>query len=476
MLLMMHWTTHSRRAAACLGALAVFLASAPFAPAQSSRYGPSRIWWEPGQGGFLPWDESWDNPDGQVTVVNRKGSVQTKDHPFFEALGPNGRACVTCHQPANAMSVSTASLRERWIETGGRDPVFAAIDGSNCPDLPQAAAATHSLLLERGLFRIALPWPPKNASGAPIEPEFRIEIVRDPTACNTSPVYGLHSQHPSVSVYRRPRVAANLDQIAAGPEGLHFMADGREPTLETQATSAILIHEQAKAAPTPEQLRRIVEFESQLYAAQGSDVRGGLLSERDGPALLGPDNLAAGKAGGLSRSPAQTLRLFDTWRKPDGATDLGLQLEFRASVARGSEVFFAHEFRNGAAAVTCATCHSAGLTRWMDIGTTTAAAAVNSSPDLPLLRITCDASAAPHPVLGRVIYTHDPGRALISGKCADVGSIVLGQIRGLAARAPYFSNGSARSLREVVDFYDQRFGIGYTERQKQDLVNFLRVL
>ena len=29
--------------------------------------------------------------------------------------------------------------------------------------------------------------------------------------------------------------------------------------------------------------------------------------------------------------------------------------------------------------------------------------------------------------------------------------------RGLAARAPYFANGSAKSLREVVDFYDRRF-------------------
>jgi hypothetical protein len=28
----------------------------------------------------------------------------------------NGRACVTCHQPANALSVSTATLRERWKE------------------------------------------------------------------------------------------------------------------------------------------------------------------------------------------------------------------------------------------------------------------------------------------------------------------------------------------------------------------------
>ena len=37
------------------------------------------------------------------------------------------------------------------------------------------------------------------------------------------------------------------------------------------------------------------------------------------------------------------------------------------------------------------------------------------------------------------------------------------QFRGLAARAPYFANGSAETLRDLVDFYDRRFNIGYTE-------------
>ena len=37
------------------------------------------------------------------------------------------------------------------------------------------------------------------------------------------------------------------------------------------------------------------------------------------------------------------------------------------------------------------------------------------------------------------------------------------QFRGLAARAPYFSNGSAATLRDLVDFYDRRFNIGFTE-------------
>ena len=53
---------------------------------------------------------------------------------------------------------------------------------------------------------------------------------------------------------------------------------------------------------------------------------------------------------------------------------------------------------------------------------------------------------------------------------------MLQQFRGLAARAPYFSNGSARTLRELVDFYDRRFNIQYSDAEKQDLVNFLGTL
>ena len=216
---------------------------------QSGRsYGPAHVWWDAGQGGNLPLEEEYDDATGQITILNTSGLIHTRDHPFFEPLGANGRACVTCHQPANAMSVSALSVQTRWTETQGKDPLFAAIDGSNCPDLPQDAASSHSLLLNRGLFRIALAWPPKEGD-AVIEPEFRIDVLRDPTGCNTSPVYGLASRNPAISVYRRPRVAANLKHVVAGPGGVSFMADSRESSLRTQATSAAMIHEQADAPP-----------------------------------------------------------------------------------------------------------------------------------------------------------------------------------------------------------------------------------
>jgi cytochrome c peroxidase len=75
-----------------------------------------------------------------------------------------------------------------------------------------------------------------------------------------------------------------------------------------------------------------------------------------------------------------------------------------------------------------------------------------------------------------VVQTTDPGRALITGSWADVGKVKGPILRGLSARAPYFHNGSANTLMDVVDFYDKRFGIGFTDREKADLVAFLSAL
>jgi cytochrome c peroxidase len=46
----------------------------------------------------------------------------------------------------------------------------------------------------------------------------------------------------------------------------------------------------------------------------------------------------------------------------------------------------------------------------------------------------------------------------------------------LAARAPYFHNGAAADLHELVNFYNQRFQMQLSEEQKQDLIAFLNSL
>ena len=77
---------------------------------------------------------------------------------------------------------------------------------------------------------------------------------------------------------------------------------------------------------------------------------------------------------------------------------------------------------------------------------------------------------------GQSFVVTDPGRALISGNCADIGKLKGPILRGLAGRAPYFHNGSAATLLDVVNFYDQRFTIGLTDQDKRDLAAFLQTL
>jgi hypothetical protein len=121
-------------------------------------------WWAPGDGRPLPAEASYSNAAGALGVLNTAGTIDTRGHPFFEPLGANGRGCVTCHQPADAMALSAATVRERWEETGGADPLFAAIDGRNCPHLPAGDPAAHSLLLTRGWGSTEPAWPGRESS------------------------------------------------------------------------------------------------------------------------------------------------------------------------------------------------------------------------------------------------------------------------------------------------------------------------
>jgi len=129
----------------------------------------------------------------------------------------------------------------------------------------------------------------------------------------------------------------------------------------------------------------------------------------------------------------------------------------------------------------CGTCHDTpnvgnhSVKAPLDIGVADAGAKrapVLDISGLPVFTLNCTKG----PLAGQTFTVTDPGRALISGKCADIGKVKGPILRGLAARAPYFHNGSAATLLDVVNFYDQRFGIGFTDRQKSDLVNFLNAL
>jgi cytochrome c peroxidase len=141
---------------------------------------------------------------------------------------------------------------------------------------------------------------------------------------------------------------------------------------------------------------------------------------------------------------------------------------------------------------TCTTCHDTpnignhSMPLPLDIGTsrlggfesdpnTLAGLAQLSTPDFPVYEVSGCADAA-NPSLRVTFYTSDPGKAMISGKCSDVNRGKGPILRGLAARAPYFHNGAAANLQELVNFYNARFQMNLTAEQKEDLIAFLNSL
>jgi hypothetical protein len=495
------------------GALLFGLAAACFGGIGLTRATVPDRWWQPGEGRVFPAQLDYADATGTVRLLLDRGPMATKGHPFFTAIGPSGRACVTCHQPADAMSLAVADVQRQWDRGGAADPLFAPLDGSNCPSLPQQARASHSLLLDHGLIRIARSWPPRDLSGQPITPDFTIEVVRDPTGCENDPHWGLHADSPHISVYRRPRPVANfkfieamgfaydpkagmplaLDPETGKPVSGNLMADARVPTLSAQMRDAASTHLAFLKNMSRRDIARILDFEHRLYVAQQSDSQGGAVDAAG--AEGGPRKLQVSPPGRLGSQGTPVWSEFAAWEKVSPAERAKLAptvVAFRDSVARGARTFrtktflisdsaginspigFGNPVRNA-----CVFCHNMSFMGMdvapgqVDLGTTNQPFA-EPMPWLPLFRITC--TGAPHPHYGRIILTSDPGYALTTGRCADVGRITLQSMRGLAARAPYFSNGSARDLRGIVDFYDRRYHIGYTEREKQDLTNLMRAL
>jgi hypothetical protein len=443
------------------------------------------------------------DPTGFVATVSTTGGID-RGNPFFRSLGTNGRSCASCHLQENAWGLSAEAVRTVFAASGGTDPLFAAVDGANCPSVTAADGAQgHSLLLGSGLIRVAVPMPP-NA-------EFTVTAVHDPYGC------ALQGSPQNVSMYRRPLPSTNLSFLSA------VMFDGRETIsplsnggtfltnlradLAHQAVDATLGHAQASAAPDAAQVNAIVDFELGLYTAQRVDNAAGVLNAQG--ASGGPDALTStayypginDPLGGNPTGSAFDLNAFAIYAAWQDLNSSNRSTEARKAIARGETVFNTHPLLITAVAGlnddlgapvipgTCSTCHDTpdignhSLPVPLDIGTSHAAAyepdariaaalAQLSVPTLPVFRVTCTAGSQ----TGTARYTSDPGRAMITGRCADVGRIKGPILRGLAARAPFFHNGAAASLEQVVEFYNQRFQMGLTTRDKSDLVAFLKAL
>jgi cytochrome c peroxidase len=405
---------------------------------------------------------------GEARTVSTAGAIDTAG-PFFQPLGRNGRSCSTCHVAADGWSLTPATARALFEATDGTHPLFRREDAASAPTALDATLAqrraAYGLLLARGLIRVGLPVP----AGA----DFVVEAVDDP--------YGFASAR-ELSLFRRPPPATNLGFAST------LMWDGRETRdgrsrhadLAAQAGGAAASH-LGVAALTDEQRRAIVAFESSLVTAQSRDDAAGDLAAagaRGGPQALAEQTFFPGinssrAPGGFDR---RAFSLFADWARADDAGT-----EARRAIARGEAIFNQRAFGRGnlvRGTGTCSSCHntpnvgSNSLGMMFDMGL---AAAARRPPDLPLYTLRCVRGGRAMPA-GTTVQTTDPGQALVTGRCDDIGRFKVPTLRALAARAPYFHNGSAATLEAVVEFYDTRFSLGLTPRERADLLAFLRAL
>lgn len=433
----------------------------------------------------LPAALMFSNAAGVLGIMTERGPLDMSN-AFFADLGTNGRTCFTCHRPAQAWSITPLEVRERFDRTDGLDPIFRANDGSNCPaaDLSttESRRRSFSALLKRGVIRVELDVP----AGA----EFEVVEVDDPYRCG-API-------TSVSMYRRPLPTANLSFLSG------VMWDGRaskpgraiQDDLIAQAIDATEGHAQG-ARPSPAQLREVVQFELGLIAAQVRDHGAGNLGAtgaRGGATTLSRQSFCIGindplgmrpSTPGACLAPTTTFdpvvfTLFGAWQDSN--------VPQRQAIARGEALFNSRRFvidnvqgLNGGVgdpvfgpiqSGTCTICHdtpNAGnhsVAMPLNIGI---ADASRRTPDLPLYTLR-------NLWTGEVVQTTDPGRAMVTGKWRDIARFKGPILRALAARPPYFHDGSAATLEDVVAFYDTRFNLHLTEAEKADLVAFLRAL
>jgi len=440
---------------------------------------------KPTNPGFIPGTQITPNLLGDSATFRPAGSVSTQGNAFFSALGTNGRSCATCHQPSAGWGVTPTLAQAEFQKTQGLSPMFEPVDGTTCSTDDVSTVVARSvatrLVLSRGLFRIFETLP-----AAPTL-QYSIIAVKDPNKCNTNAATGLTAYGPNVttagvvSVYRRPLPTANLAFLST------IMWDGREATLSQQAIDAVSIHEQGTSAPTTAQVAQMVAFETSVYAAQVLDFNAGNLTASPaggGPVALASQDFFIGINDPNGHNPQGTpfndavFSLFDAWAPGQTAAGSGAVAAARNSIARGQAIFNTRAFTFNGNRVTCSTCHDAPNAgsnsddTFFNTGVAVPGAPHVTQADLPVFTLLCNAG----PLAGQTFVTTDPGRAILTGQCADINKFKPPTLRNLAARTPLFHNGGAPKVEYVVDFYNDKFSIGLSDQDKQDLSDFLHSL
>ena len=386
----------------------------------------------------LPNNLPHPNPGGKAATFSTQGSVDLTGE-YFQPQGSNGRSCASCHIPEEAWSINPGTLQDLFDQTGGTHPVFNTLDANN-PNMdvstPSARLAAYSMLLSRGVFR-------RGGTPRP-NSEWELIAVEDP--------HGFASLDRLVH-WRRVMPTINFKQGSSTVnwDGGNTVGNVVQDGLRNQAARNITGAQQGLPAP-PEVIEDIVNFQMSLSTAQLIVPGVGRL-DSDG-AKGGPEELSN------MQKTAGRFDLFDAW-----VNDANPR---RAQIARGQAIFNATN-ANGR---SCNGCHNSannGTSINNLLFDVRVASAEARTPDLPLYTFR-------NRTTGETRQLTDAGRGNITGLWNDLGRFKTPTIRALAARAPYFHNGIALTLTDVVLHYEKHLGFVFTDQERADLVAFLNAL
>lgn len=410
------------------------------------------VWMAVGVGLFALFSAASDGPaiaqtsDGVAALVGSPAKVHCDTRPCdpvargrrafnnrtFKRLGGNGRTCADCHMPSEGFQLSPAAARARFDALQAKrarrkkadDPLFRPVDADDFR-VNGDQASDFSNLVENGLVRVTMPLPLNvtlidAATGQPSD-ETSVDLWRA-----VMPVFNVAITGPDFILPMwppgPPRVPI-MDQDPNGPNRQGgYQHDARFATLQEQARGALFAHAQVTLEPRMRVLDDLAAFQQTLFSSAGVEQL------------------------------AQAIHSGSTFPDPDQ--------ELNELEQHGKAVF------NRA----CAQCHGGSL----HPSTSTPEAAFVR----PIVRYHNIQSACPRPATDgfapcpprlarnarayqitlangtvQTVTTSDPGRLLLTGQPADLGTMDNTNLRGISRTAPYFHNNSAATLEDVVDHY-----------------------
>jgi cytochrome c peroxidase len=314
----------------------------------------------------------------------------------FPGVKGNGRACATCHVPADAFHLTPAHAEDQWqklqraraTNPKADDPLFRSIDAD---DFDQ----DFTMLREHALVRVIIRLP-RDAGGNKL-----VWPLDDPGA-------------DEVKLFRATPGVRNVAFTAP------YQYDGRFATLQEQAFGALVVHAEIEHDPNPNFLDDIAAFQKTQFSSARVQALAAALANGQPP----PD-------------PDPPLDALET---------LGKALfQHHCTVCHGGPT---------------QTTPIPGFELLQDIFVSRPLPPFASDlpfPDAPPLPVRLWAIRVPGQAEPLVLPSTDPGKLLISGRAEDFNQFEVRPLFGVGKTAPYFHDNSAATLEDVLLQYQSLF-------------------